>query len=328
MPKPRRRPPIPKKLQHRLLYESAYVCAVCQWRSVQIHHIDKDNSNNEEANLVVVCHLHHDEAHTHRSMSKNLDAAALRDAKRQWVSQVKEYRSRVATVSGQRTLTDSAFLLTGLTWGYINHRRVIAMVDPRVLNGDAGARYTTCLQRGLVDERGIVNAPPLPPESNSPLNSSIYDRFQFGDDQRFHAMYSALVDTIAGSQQVVHIERESFTKARLGALLKSGSVIFLKRAFYFRVMSATPHNEHRRALYFKNGVEAEFFVDTRDMFGTTSMTTSFFGHQMTAALLQVKSMGMGDGGRWRITCTPLAMGVGFQPLTNPAEIASASPSAA
>jgi hypothetical protein len=323
MTKSRRRPAIPKKLQLKLLYESAYACAVCQRGGVQIHHIDADNANNSEANLVVICHVHHDEAHTRRSMSKNLDATALRDAKTRWTSHVREYRSKVATISGQRTMIDSAFVLTGITWGYINHRRVIAMVDPRTLDDDANARYRDCLQRGLVDERGIIDAPPLSSESTSPMDSTIYDRFRFGDDQRFHAMYSALVDRIAGSPKVVHIERESFTKARLSALLKSGSIIFMQRAFYFREVSVTQHNEHRRALSFRNGVEVEFFVDTRDMFGTTSMTTSFVGHQTTAALLQLKSIGPGDSGRWRLSCTPIAMGIGFQPLPGPAEIANA-----
>ncbi|WP_066044497.1 HNH endonuclease signature motif containing protein [Bathymodiolus septemdierum thioautotrophic gill symbiont] len=68
------RPKIPKAIENRLLYESAYACVVCQSDGCHIHHIDQDHSNNKENNLVVLCIKHHDEAHTKRQLSKNLDS--------------------------------------------------------------------------------------------------------------------------------------------------------------------------------------------------------------------------------------------------------------
>lgn len=313
MTKRQRRPPIPKALQQRLLYESQYVCCICQRHGVQIHHIDGDNSNNSETNLIVLCLEHHGEAHTIRSLGKNLDASGLRHAKKKWTNQVRESRIRIATVGGQKKMVGSAFLLAGIAWGYINHKRVVQIVDPRSFEGSDATLYQTCLRRGLVDDRGIIISPHGRKTNSSFVRGSIYDRFDFGDDHRVHAMYSTMVDHIGRSTNVVHIEREVWTKARLQALLKPGAVLFLERAFYFKNVSSTANNEHRRARYFKRGIEVEFFVDTIDMFGTTSMTVSFVGHQSASALLQLKSMGVSEEGKLRLNCTPIALGVGFQP---------------
>lgn len=49
------RPSVPKRLQQKLLYESQYVCAVCQSDGCHIHHFDQNHSNNAEDNLIVLC---------------------------------------------------------------------------------------------------------------------------------------------------------------------------------------------------------------------------------------------------------------------------------
>src|SRR3954463_8100947 len=118
------RKPIPKALKYRLFYESQYRCVVCQQRGSHIHHIDQDNSNNDEANLVVLCTAHHDDAHTTRQLSQNLNSGVLRDAKGRWVALVRERRNSAATVVGQHSLMSNRFFSMGVTWGYINHRRV------------------------------------------------------------------------------------------------------------------------------------------------------------------------------------------------------------
>lgn len=310
-----RRPSMPGELQRRLLYESQYVCCVCQRSGCQIHHIDGNNANNSEKNLVVLCHTHHDEAHTRRQLSKNLDARALRDAKLRWLSEVKNRRAEVATVSGQKVRFADEWLSTGVAWGYINHKRVAQLVDASVLSGKDESLFRACVSRGLVDERGIIVTPAGVKQSTSYISSSIYDSFEFGDDQRVHALYTAMVDHIGRTQGVVHLERESWTKARLRALVRPGMLVFLERAFYFKREAVTRSNEHRRCVYFKNGIRMEFFVDTVDMFGTTSMTVSFVGHQNAAALVQIKSITSAEDGELILHCTPIALGVGFQSLS-------------
>lgn len=246
-----------------------------------------------------------------RSLGKNLDAAGLRNAKKRWTKQVQDVRSRVATVGGQLDQAESSFFMSGITWGYINHKRVVQMVDPAQLDGHGGRLYRECLNRGLVDERGLIVLPAGSRPGSSPMSSTIYDHFGYGDDHRIHLLYTEMADHIASSKEVIHIERESWTRARLKALLEPGSLLFMKRALYFKTVQSTAHNEHRKCRYFKSKIEVEFFMDTVDMFGTTSISTSFSGHQSAAALLQLKSMGSEKGGRWKLNCTPLALGVGF-----------------
>ncbi|MGO8713397.1 MAG: HNH endonuclease [Rhizomicrobium sp.] len=58
----RKRIPIPKRIEREVLFRNQSVCCVCQSSGVQIHHIDDDPSNNELANLCILCVRHHAEA--------------------------------------------------------------------------------------------------------------------------------------------------------------------------------------------------------------------------------------------------------------------------
>lgn len=109
----------------------------------------------------------------------------------------------------------------------------------------------------------------------------------------------------------MHLERDWWTKARVRDLLEPGSLIFLQAGFYFRAESETSENQHRRAHTSRSKVAIEFFVDTKDMFGATSMTVSFQGHQSCGALLLVKSIGESEAGELLLSCTPIGLGVAF-----------------
>ena len=194
-----RRRPIPVQVKHRLLYESKYVCCVCQQGGCQIHHIDEDRNNNSETNLVVLCAAHHDEAHTTRKLTKNLGPSELRHAKEHWTSEVRNQRSLGATVAGQRAQASDEWLRIGITWGYINHKRVVQLAKPELLTGKDLELFARCKKVGIVDERGIVICPPGPRSASSYIDNSIYDRFEFGDDQRLHALYTSFVDQISSS---------------------------------------------------------------------------------------------------------------------------------
>jgi hypothetical protein len=109
----------------------------------------------------------------------------------------------------------------------------------------------------------------------------------------------------------VHLERNAWTKSTIRELLRPGQFLFVEKAFYYRTIRETNDNQHRRCRTFARKIDVEFFVDTRDMFGTTSMTVSFAGHQTSAALLQLKSLEDTAHGWLRLHCTSFALGVGF-----------------
>jgi len=297
-------------LEQKILYESRWVCAVCQASGCQIHHIDGDPSNNVEENLIVLCTKHHDEAHTKRTMSKNLDSSALRHAKDAWIANVKSTRESTASVSGQLALTNGSPLASfGITWGYINHSRVIHMISLDALTGRDADLLSLCIDRGIVDPHGIPILDANTPAAGSYIGNAIYDRLPHGDDQRLHKLYVAMVDQLSRTHHPLHLERECWTKEQILGLLQAGSLIFVQGAFNFRSVSETTTNDHRRVSLNQRGVSIEFFVDSKDMFGTTSMTISFSGHQTCAAFLQVKSLDKTAG--LMLRCTPIALGVAF-----------------
>ncbi|WP_221058943.1 HNH endonuclease signature motif containing protein [Shewanella algae] len=305
------RPSIPETLKRKLLYDSQYVCVVCQSRGTHIHHINGDHSDNREDNLVVLCVAHHDEAHTKRELSQNLSPGALQHAKSEWNATVSIHREQVVTTEGQLALPDAFPLGGSPMWGYINHRRVIQIASPTDLYGDAKFNFELCLERGLVDRNGILLKPSNRQLKGNYITNSIYDWFEFGDDHRVHKLYSDFVNLIAERHEVKHLEPLGWSKARVRSLIQEGSIFFTEKALYFKTLSETQENQHRLCYGFKNNVRLEFLVDTRDMFGTSSMTVSFSGHQSCSALLVAKSLNERDG-HLILSCSPLALGVGFE----------------
>jgi hypothetical protein len=302
---------IPSKLKLKIMYDSQYVCAVCQQRGNHIHHIDENHSNNKEENLIFLCNFHHDEAHTKHQLSQNLSKQVLLHAKQKWTAQVKKKRDLNATVSGQLQIANSALATMGVTWGYINHSRVAQLADPNLLGLKDKQYFNYCKERGIVDPKGVLIKPAHAPSSKNYIGNSVYDWFEHGDDIRLHLVYAAFVDQVSKLVHPIHLEPESWTKSRLHELVSPGDFIFLNRAFYFSCVKETRQNQHRRVHAFKRKISIEFYVDTIDMFGTTSMTISFSGHQVCAALLQLKSIEENEGGKLILHCTPIALGVGF-----------------
>lgn len=303
---------IPSKLRCSILYKSRYVCTICQSAGCQIHHIDGDNSNNSEANLVALCAAHHDEAHTNRKMSQNLGKAALLDAKMKWENEVRLKRESTATVSGQLSMADYSPLASiGITWGYINHNRVAQLADTEALNAEDKEYLHYCANKGLVDQKGVLIKPHGIQRARSYTRNSIYDWYEYGDDQRLHKLYTAFVDQISRAVQPIHIEKDTLTKTRVKQLVTPGSFIFLVRGFYFRTVDKTSENQHRLVRTFRRKISIEFYIDTRNMFGTTSMTVSFTGHMHCAAFLHVKSIEDTQDGNLILHCTPIGLGVAF-----------------
>jgi hypothetical protein len=292
------------------------VCVVCQNSGCQIHHVDKNNSNNSENNLVVLCHRHHDEAHTFKELSRNLDSGALLDSKRKWLETVNERRRVAATVSGQlASLPKNSIFSIGLSWGYINHRRVVQLANPDFFNSKTQALLSTCVARSIVDSNAIVLKPPTRVPQSSPIGNTVYDWFPHGDDQRLHMLYSNFVDQISLSGKLFHLEPEAWSAAVAKEMLTPGMIIFTQGSFFFKKVSATAENEHRRCHAKHKNLSLEFFVDTVDMFGTTSITVSFSGRQNCAALVLIKSLNESEDGSIEIAATPLALGVCFQPTS-------------
>ena len=300
---------LPEALAQSVLYSSAYSCVICQGQhGLHVHHIDKNNSNNVEDNLVVLCQAHHDEAHTLHELSRNLTPARIKGAKKNWLETVAERRVQIATSTGNQKLSGCDFVST--QWGYINHHRVALTVRNPEDDGENGALFNFCLNAGMVDSRGRVLRPSKLSPARGILDGTIYDWFPHTYDWRLHALYSHYVNAIVKSSDPFHVTDETWKRTLLNDELTSGRAVFLNRGFYFKRVREEIDNAQVHIRTFKNKIEFEFEANTRDMFGTTSITSSFKGHNSVAALVLVKSREH-MANKLVFHCTPIAMGVGF-----------------
>lgn len=90
-----KRPPIPQETLNKVLFESRWTCCVCRnkKKGIIVHHIHEysESRSHAEDNLVVLCLDDHGEAHTKRELQLNLTAERLRELKKQWLEQVKQF---------------------------------------------------------------------------------------------------------------------------------------------------------------------------------------------------------------------------------------------
>lgn len=303
-----RRPKIPVKVEQEVLYRSAYSCVVCQKTNIQIHHIDKDNTNNSLDNLAPLCQEHHGEAHTKRDLTLSLSSDRITACKKSWEAEVELKRLRASSVSEQCAAAGE-HLGSGVIWGYINHARVSQLITNDVLSSIDKGSLLECERRGLIDKTGLIIKGPNQVSSSMYLKGSIYESFDFGDDHRVHRLYSKIVDAIAAKNRPVHIDDHSFTQKWIDSLLSPGMYVFINRGHYFRQVADLGGNLVRKAYVKRRKVVFEYLIETKDMFGTSSMIVSFKGRQSAAALAMVKSVE--HGAEIVVHCTPIALGVGF-----------------
>ena len=108
-PKKPPRPPIPDDIVAEVVHASDLSCCICQKPNSyrDIHHIDEDRTNNDVANLAVVCKECHTEIHAHREFSRKLTPATVTKYRDEWLKLVQERRRAQAghPAAAQRTMT-------------------------------------------------------------------------------------------------------------------------------------------------------------------------------------------------------------------------------
>ena len=73
----RKRVKIPKRIEDEVMLKSQGKC-YCGKQGDQIHHIDKNSSNNDFDNLVIVCFGHHDDASVKEGLKKRLNPSQIK----------------------------------------------------------------------------------------------------------------------------------------------------------------------------------------------------------------------------------------------------------
>jgi hypothetical protein len=90
------RVPIPTNLSAKILVAHDRTCCVCHERGkrVQIHHIDENNSNNDDVNLATLCFDCHDLTMIKGGFGRSLDAAQVTQYRDEWVARVAELKKK------------------------------------------------------------------------------------------------------------------------------------------------------------------------------------------------------------------------------------------
>ncbi|MYK15909.1 MAG: HNH endonuclease [Rhodospirillaceae bacterium] len=280
---------LPKLLKQEILYESAFRCVICQNRGAQIHHIDKNNANNDRDNLVLLCQDHHDEAHTTRQISLSLTADRVKFFRNEWYKKVKDIRELAATAEGQETLTNG-FLMSGVSWGNINYSRLMQTIGSRLYSLANRELLIRLQQNNVLDSQGLLIKPNNVRVSGSYLNNTIYDWFDYAERSALHIYLSRLVDAFSREVSPLHIYESNWNRNFIKTMLSPGCFLFLNRGQYFKKIREDIENAEVKVQTFRRKIHFRYTINTRNMFGVTSIVSSFSARRTSASLLQVKSI--------------------------------------
>lgn len=97
--KPRK--PVPKNIAAKVLVASDRTCCVCRQAglNVQIHHVDENPANGDEANLAVLCFECHNKTQVQGGFGRTLDAGQLRLYRRDWLTRVECRRAQAERIA-------------------------------------------------------------------------------------------------------------------------------------------------------------------------------------------------------------------------------------
>lgn len=102
--------PIPSEVSAEVLFLSDRTCCVCNFRgkSVQIHHIDENPSNNKIENLSVLCLECHNDTLIKGGFGRKLDANQVLLYRNNWLARVAQRKHKADELASIQTLTGVA----------------------------------------------------------------------------------------------------------------------------------------------------------------------------------------------------------------------------
>lgn len=293
--------PIPLALANIVLYKSAKTCCVCRRPGipVQLHHCDDDPSNNDEANIIPLCKICHDDAHTKRALSQNLTTNRQMDFKAKWEIEV---ANRSSTAMLPASMSNS---IQAAMWTFVNHQKL-----PDILK-----HYNLVFDKQLLSylkSRKVVDPFGIPIFQKHPKSDgliTIYDYFEWDDSRRLHSLYTAAIDGIITASNPIELGA-IWTKKEIRSIVKPGTICFCIRGFRFNPLQRNAAVEDRKVYATAKNIEIRLLANTRHMYGSSALCYSFSGSR-TAAILFIAKEIINEGNKLVITGTPLAMGAGF-----------------
>lgn len=273
------RPPIPIDALMSVLFANRYQCCVCREPklSVIVHHIEewaKSRSHDVE-NLAVLCLHHHDQAHSKKTLSKNLDEKTLRDAKAKWEKEVKRFDAESIL----------AVMRVGYSnWNYMNELRIFELADVYGINLRTTKYYLSGVTAGVVKENG---------HPVSVKNENLYYMYEGPEILARYFYVSDIFQMIIQRLPIVNVS-DYLDKGVLGFALVVGDFIFVQGAHTFSPLTQKKNGVGRgqicRGVRKANGVEVNFTFDRWEATSSSAKSEWLSGTKDQGSLIHVKDL--------------------------------------
>ena len=287
-----RRPPIPEETLHDLLYHSSQICCVCHRpeRGIVVHHIIPwaESLSHDEQNLIVLCPLCHDEAHTVRELTRTITPQQLRHHKEEWQEEVR----RAAT---KALFTVSSSSILGGYWDYFNRQRLL-----------------DCANNLEIDLASIPGFAALPTGDRDLLDQSFRwaGTLRCGKDNEY-SFFAGLLRVICEDHDWIDLDRV-WTRSQIRSLLRPNTLVTLTANHRFKRGGGPEHGpgQTRTGYFVQGGIGLEFAFDAWECTSSSSYSHHLAGRWICTSLGLVRSVTQ-PGGCLRINSTCLAIGTGF-----------------
>lgn len=289
------RPPIPIDTLVSVLFANRYQCCICRnpKLSVIVHHIEEwaESRLHDAENLAVLCLPHHDEAHSRKTLSRNLDAKTLRDAKGKWEARVKRFDAESIL---------SAMRLEYSNWNFMNELRIFEIA--RAIGIELGRVF----QLDQLAKSGIVQSDGLPvPVSDD----SLFYMYQGPTILARYFYVSEVLNLVIEKIPIINIS-DYLDKGVIGFALAPGDFIFVQGAHTFSPITQKKNGRGRgqicRGVRKANNVEVRFTFDRWEATSSSAKSEWLTGTKNQGSLIHVKDLSR-DEGRFIVTGTVLGI---------------------
>lgn len=289
------RPPIPTEVLMSVLFANRYQCCVCRnpKLSIIVHHIEEwaESRLHDIENLAVLCLHHHDEAHSTKLLSRNLDASTLREAKIKWEAEVRRFDAESIL---------AAMRLEYSSWNYINELRAFELAKCTEIEFKHLDQFTILFDSGLVQADGL----PTPVR-----DESLFYMYQGPCIMERYFYISQVLNAVIQSLPIVNIS-DYLDKGVLGFALAPGDFIFVQGAHTFSPITQKKGGRGRgqicKGVRKANSVEVRFTFDRWEATSSSAKNEWLSGTKNQGSLIHVKDLSREEG-RLVITGTVLAI---------------------
>jgi hypothetical protein len=275
------RPAIPIQTLMQVLFANRFACCVCRKseRGIILHHIFpwETSRDHSAANLAVLCLEHHEKAHIRSTLSRNLDADALRSFKTEW-----EETCRASDLSAilQASRVDYD------AWLYFNHLRLFELAKQLRLRFKQIEGFSAARRLRLIDAAGNI----LP---RTPQLSYMYDG---AEGQTLYHYVRSVLEEVLERIRVINFS-DLLDRSNVHTLLAAGDFLLVQGAHTFKGLTDRKkgQGEAMRGSRSANNVEMRYTFDRWEATSMSAWSGWLTGRQSVASLVQVKDIQREDG---------------------------------